>query len=117
MAVVVDIRDYDSEALAPRLGDARRLGDVGECAVAVVVEQKVGNRWVQTRMAIVPPPLDGIAAEVVFLYRVVEIPHDEEVEQSVSIEVGERGRRRPTGTGHSRLLRHVGESPIAVVVV
>ncbi len=116
-AVAVEVGHDDSQPLAEGRPDAGGGRDVRERPVAVVAIEEVSDRGVEARMTVVAPPRDGVAAEVVLLDGVVEVPRDEEIQEPVPVEVRERGGGGPAGAGDARLRRHVGEGPVAVVAV
>ena len=120
-AIVVDVgRDY-SPGLAFELGDAAGFRDVGEGAVAVVMEQPAGGRLVEARNAVVAFAADAVAAGTIVALGVLNEVADEEIEVSIVVvvkpggaggpavdvdaglggDVGEGGRRRCCGRGWS----------------
>ena len=88
-AVVVEVLADDAETRGGHRGDTRRHADVGERAVAAVVQQHVGDGPKDLRTAIV-----GQARAVEAAATGVEghVAGDEEVQQAVTVVV-EKGRR------------------------
>src|SRR5207245_7494870 len=70
-AVVIDVRRNDTPGFSQRLGNAGFLADVGEGAVAVVVEEPACRRSVDARNAIVALP--GLRVPTEFVPRFVKV--------------------------------------------
>ena len=106
------------QAFASELRDARFLADVGECAVAVVVEQPAGHGVVDTRDAVLAlAVLVRLPQNLFFDLAEIHEPADEQVEAAVVVVVEPDGAGGPAGSGDAGFLGHVGERAVAVVVI
>ena len=92
--VLVVIKMHQPTPLKP-VGDARRVGDIGEHAIVVLPEER----------AVVGPPR-----------AVVPVGRDQ-IEVPVVVGIEERRAPRPPRVAHARLLGHVGEHTPALVAV
>ena len=122
-AVVVEVRPNGRQAQQIRRArDARFLGNVAECAVAVIPIQVVGRSFQSGGPAL---NFNGVVlaghhrAEGRQIVQIeCGIVGHEQVLPAVAVIVSEGGARGPEGVGpQSRLLRDVGESAVAVVAI
>src|SRR5579862_217068 len=127
-AVIVHIGKNRGESIVFVLfiGDAGFHADVGECAVAVVMEEVVGLALKAARAAC--ESIDAAKAAVGvsnnFTFGIgkpvqieVHVPADEKVEQPVTIVVSPRGACGPVAKRDTRFFGHVGKRPIAIIVI
>ena len=95
VAVAVVVAERHAQALAGGIGDARRLRDVGERAVAVVAEQPIRHPVEHRRIAVHPVAFLAEPAVRVVVEPVVEIVRDVEIEIAVAVEIEEAGAGAP----------------------
>ena len=105
--------DGHSHGAAQGIIDARLVRDVGERAVAVVVEEAVGVALVVERAG------EGVGGEELALGVGIELQvvAHEEIELAVAVVVDPGRAGAEVRILHARLGRHVGKGPVAVVVV
>src|SRR5260221_6214575 len=116
-SVVVDIGRDHAPYLAKVTGDARLLADVGERAIAIVVEQPAGHGRINFGDAIVMAAvIMDSAGFVEFLAEIHEAPY-EKIKAAVIVVVKPDGTGSPTGSGDSRFFGYVGKRAVAVVVI
>src|SRR6266478_8817986 len=120
--VVIEICPKDTQTvIAGHVVHARRLGDICEGAVSIVVIEAVTHTlhapW---------PTLDGDAAKMTGradakLRQVVQvelhITRNHGIHEAVAIVVGEGRTGRPAGIGQVGLLGHVSEGSVTIVAV
>src|SRR6185436_710563 len=95
----------------------RFLTDVGELAVAVVVE-KMARAWFEkTRHAIVTTAHSFIGAENVQRLFVHHKTRDKEIEFAIIVIIKPNSAGGPAGRRHSGFIGHIGERAIAVIVI
>ena len=125
-AVGIDGDEEDGEAVELVLVfDAGLDGDVGEVAVAVVVEEMVGLAGKAARAAVdVEAAIlalgiaDGLgAADGQVVAVEVDVAGDVEVEIAVAVVVAPGGAGMPVAEGDAGLFGHVGKRAVMVVVV
>ncbi len=109
--VAVVVRESYAQPLAVRVGDARILRDVGECAVTIIPEKDVGDAFEVVGMAVSLVTGFPLAAVNVLLEGPIQIAAHEQVELAVVVVVEEARARAPTGGGYSRLRSHILERP------
>ena len=116
-AVVIDVRCDHAPGLAGGLSDVGLFRNLGEGAVAVVVEQPARHGFVNPWDAVIA--LAGLAVAAEFVFGLVEIHEaaDEQVKPTVVVVVEPDGARGPAGRGDTRFFSCVGKSSVAVIVV
>src|ERR1700730_135908 len=115
MAITVIIGDSDAQPLA-WLTQAYLLRDFGECSVLIIVEHERGNGLEVIGMAICPVAFLVLAAPDIIKIP-IQIAQDNQIKESVPVQIHPCGAGRPAASPHARLLRNVSECAIAVVVV
>ena len=111
-AVVVEIRRRHAHGAAHESADARLVRNVRKCSIAVVVIQLVGLALVIQRPRII---VRGIIRAILGIE--LHIAADKQVHAAVLVVVQPGGADGPSVHLDARLLRHVGEVPVAVVVI
>src|ERR1700730_2050945 len=115
MAITVIIGDSDAQPLA-WLTQAYLLRDFGECSVLIIVEHERGNGLEEIGMTICP-----VAFLVLPAPDILEIPiriaEDNQIQESVPVQIHPCRAGRPAASSHTRLLGYIGECAIAVIVV
>src|SRR5439155_22006424 len=84
-SIVIDVRRHHPPSFRGRSGDPGFLADVGECAVAVVVEQPARHRLVGSRLAVPPRVGWAVTAENVLGFVKVCEPADEYVQPPIVV--------------------------------
>ena len=114
--VTVEIRTHHAQRRPELPGYARGDRHIGEPAAAHVAIEPAGRRAVHLRTAVVRRA-GRTEARCVCLQGVVQVIADEEIEQTVAIDVHERCGHAPRrGIVRPRGLRHVRERAVPVVV-
>ena len=124
LAVVVDVDEDGGEAVVAGLvADTGLVADVGEGAIAVVVEEVIalaGQAAGATVGANAAIAAEGqgkaVAVAGLRLEVVVDVAGDEEIELAVAVVVSPRGSGGPVAEGDAGLLCDVGKGAIVVVV-
>ncbi len=98
-------------------GDAGFFADVGEGAVAIVVEEIAGLGAVDIGFAVPAFAGDGVAAEFIFGFVEIDEAADEEVEAAVVVIIEPDGAAAPAGSGDAGFGGDVGESAVAIIVI
>ena len=89
-AVEIVVAKGDAQAFPGVLGDARRNGNIGECAVAVVAIEQMGNGPELVRMAVSPHVKALVPAPRVPGEAPIKVTRDEKVEVAVVVVVEKR---------------------------
>ena len=117
-AVVVDVGGHHAQRLAHGAGDVGAGGDVGEGAVAVVVEDRARRGPEHPRDAVEALAELVVAAEHVVLQVELDKRAEEQVEAAVVVVVEPHGAGGPVRRlVQAGLLRDVGKGPVAVVAI
>src|ERR1700683_3553363 len=116
-AVVVDVRGDDSPCFSERGGDAGFFADVGESAVAIVVEQIAGLGSIDIWFAVPAFAGEGVAAEFIFGSVEIHEAADEQIEAAVIVVIKPDGAAAPAGSGDAGFGGDVAESAVAVIAI
>src|ERR1700691_5528439 len=116
-AVVVDVRGDDSPCFSERGGDAGFFADVGESAVAIVVEQIAGLGSIDIWFAVPAFAGEGVAAEFIFGSVEIHEAADEEIEAAVVVVIKPDGAAAPAGSGDAGFGGDIAESAVAIIVI
>ena len=115
MAVTGVIRNSYAQAFA-RLCQAKLFRNFGEVTVAIIVVNQGGNRLEIVGMTVRAITFLTFAApDVVKVPR--QIPQDNEVEQTIAIQVHPCGAGGPASTAYARFFRNIGKGAITIVVI
>jgi hypothetical protein len=84
---------------------------------SVVVEQQARRRLEHARNAVVPLAELVVAAEHFAVAGELDEAADEQIQPAVVVVIEPHGARRPARCGDTGLVRHVGESSVAIVLI
>ena len=112
--VAVEVENRHPEALATRVEEAGRLGDVGEAFASVVSVERGACPVIGLRSAVaLVDTVEG--AKDVLLDGPLHVVEEEEVEVPVAVGVEPGGAAREAGMGDRRRLRGFPKNPVAGV--
>src|SRR5207248_3046955 len=115
--IVVDIGSDCAKRFPRRISDARFFANIGELAVAVVVEEMAGPGLEKTRDTIVTAAHPLIGTKNVQRLLVNYKARNKEIELAVIVIIKPDSAGRPAERGDACLIRHIGERTIAVIVI
>src|SRR5262249_34594680 len=116
-AVAIVIGERDPEPFAAGIRDSGLFGHVRKGSVAVVLIQNIGHAFVVIRMTIRPIARSVFSADAVGLEAPIEIASHEKIKLAIVIVVKKSCACAPTARANSRLLSHISEGAIAIVVI